>query len=345
MKYRITLANVAHRLGFVGNTINLGSFYPVPAVFETGDWHVHEYSSNGDPFYNEIFNFDVEIETDTPFIIAHSGTSDEKTAEATREKHITANAIRDFAIVMSTDFKVLSAKSGDTAVNYFYILDKNPEASLKAAVDSVKTFSKTFCAYPYASLAVVETPFLHGGMEYGALVYISNAVSEPAEYERVIVHEIAHQWWFGIVGNDQTRTAWIDEGLAEYSCFVFYKLNPEYKSYDAKKVVENLQNNIVAYQKIVSGVNGEFDRSMSRDINEFNTPLEYVLATYSRGMLLFYNLSEIASFEKLNSGLSSFAKTNAFKFGTRENLVSSLEKSCGTKLETYFEGWVSGVAA
>ena len=75
---------------------------------------------------------------------------------------------------------------------------------------------------------MVQTDFSEGGMEYGALVYISLDVTDQLQYQGVIVHEIAHQWWYGLVGNNQILTAWIDEGLAEYCTAVFFETHPQY---------------------------------------------------------------------------------------------------------------------
>ena len=59
----------------------------------------------------------------------------------------------------------------------------------------------------------------------------------PDVIDSVIVHEIAHQWWYGLVGNNQIRTPWIDEGLAEYCTAVFFETHPQYG-----KTLESIAN-------------------------------------------------------------------------------------------------------
>jgi aminopeptidase N len=65
-------------------------------------------------------------------------------------------------------------------------------------------------------------------MEYPALVMISDNIGEHISYEEVIVHEVAHQWWYSLVGNDQINYGFLDEGLTEYSTILFFENNPEY---------------------------------------------------------------------------------------------------------------------
>jgi hypothetical protein len=332
--YAVRLANIKHRLGWTDNFVNLGNFYPVPAVYENG-WQTHSYSSNGDPFYNDLYNFDVTLTAPEDYIIAHSG-------EEISPRRYRAYAIRDFAMVLSKNFKILTAGAGNTAVNYYFVNDDTPEIALQTAVKALSYFSREFWHYPYTTLAVVQTDFLHGGMEYGSLVYISADIdSKTVSYQTVIVHEIAHQWWYGIVGNNQTKTAWIDEGLAEYSTAVFFENHREYGETIDKIAASNLSA-LSLYDEILKRFGTVFDKSMSRDINSFGSGYEYTFCTYCRGMLLFYNIAKMAGYEKFNSGLGAFAAANKFTFGTQSTLVSALEDALRTKLGVYFDNYIAG---
>ncbi|MDR1917802.1 MAG: hypothetical protein LBQ05_02330, partial [Christensenellaceae bacterium] len=298
-------------------------------------WQTHSYSSNGDPFYNDLYNFDVTLNAPENYIIAHSG-------EEISYRRYRAYAIRDFAMVLSKSFKILSATIDGTAINYYYTNDNTPEIALQTAVKAISYFSREFWRYPYTTLAVVQTDFLHGGMEYGSLVYISADIdSETVSYQTVIVHEIAHQLWYGIVGNNQTKTAWIDEGLAEYSTAVFFESHPEYGETIEKIATTNLST-LAFYDEILKKFGTPFNKAMSRDINSFNSGYEYTFCTYCRGMLLFYNLAKMVGYKKFNSGLSAFATANRFAFGTKEALISALESTLKTKLSVYFDNFIAG---
>jgi aminopeptidase N len=334
MDYVVRLANIKHRLGWTDNFVNLGNFYPVPVVYDNG-WRTHSYSSNGDPFYNDLYNFNVTLTAPDDYIIASSGTE-------ISPRTFRAFAIRDYGMVLSKNFKTISKSSGNTDINYYYVNDNMPEISAQTAVKAVSYFSREFGQYPYPTLAVVQTDFLHGGMEYGSLVYISADVdSSTLSYQTVIVHEIAHQWWYGIVGNNQTETAWIDEGLAEYSTAVFFESHPEYGETIDKIAATNLST-LAMYDEILSKFGVPFDKAMSRDINAFKSGYEYTFCTYCRGMLLFYNIAKMTGYERFNKGLSAFMSAKRFDFGTKEALVSSLENTLNTKLVTYFDNFIAG---
>ena len=344
--YTVQLANIAHRLGWTDEVVNLGNFYPVPVIYENGVWQTYPYSFNGDPFYNALHNFDVTLRCDPNYVIASSGTL---VRQSPGFMNLRSSAIRDFAMVLGKNFKSLTRIVNKTAVNYFYISDPDPAASLDCAVDALRTFSRLFVNYPYKQLTVVQTDFLHGGMEYGELVYISTDILKPGGsqardfHNQVIIHEIAHQWWYGIIGNNQAKSAWIDEGLTEYSTLLFYDYNPRYSRLSRTQIVDNARENFAAYTKLVSGIGGQIDPQMNRDLNSFRSTHEYVFLTYVRGLLLFCDLEMLLGQKKIVGALANFAHEARFSFATQSKLVASIERSTRIQLSTFFESFLSGV--
>ncbi len=333
LQYTIKLAHVKHRLGYTDNAVNLGNFYAIPAVYENG-WQIYPYSYNGDPFYNEPYNFDVTISAPDGYQIATSGTQ-------VSANHFRGYLLRDFAIVMSRDFKTLSRKVGDTMVTYYYFNDDIPDVSLYTACNALAYFSNTFLDYPYSTLAVVQTDFLQGGMEYGALVYISLDVTDQLQYQGVIVHEIAHQWWYGLVGNNQIRTAWIDEGLAEYSTAAFFETHPQYGK-TLESIATQNKNSIQMFENIMNEYGVNYTRQMLKSTTDYHMPTEYTINTYARGMLLFYAISEMVGYDNLNQALAQFASDNCYGFATINRLTHALEDDLGYDLVKFMNNYLAG---
>ncbi len=333
LEYLVQLANIKHRLGYSDDTVNLGNFYPVPVVYDNA-WNTYPYSYNGDPFYNDPYNFEVTLNTSNDFIVASSG---EKINKNTYRSYIT----RDFAFVLSKDFQIKSEQVGGTTVNYYYIDDEIPDISMHTARNSLAFFSNEFYTYPYPTLAVVQTDFLHGGMEYGSLVYISRDVTDQLQYQTVIVHEIAHQWWYGIIGNNQTRSAWIDEGLAEYSTAIFFETHPQYGR-TLTSIAEENTSAINIYESMMKEFEVPYSMNMEQDLHSFKSSFEYTMNTYSRGMLLFYGIHEMVSYQKLNTALSSYIEENRFDFASKTSLIQHLEQELGRDLEDYFNKYLAG---
>ena len=343
INYKVQLANINHRLGYGNNTINFGNFYPIICMYEEGKGFITDlYHSNGDPFYSECANYEVKISYPSSYMLASSGqflsssNEDNKTTSIIKEEKI-----RDFCFVLSEKFKHSSVKVGDTIINYYgYVNDDNIEKCLNISADALTTFNEMFGKYPYSQLSIVKSNFVHGGMEYPNLVLISDEVaSEDLAY--VIVHEIAHQWWYGVVGNDEYNHAWQDEGLAEYSTLLFFKENQEYGE-DFDEMINNSTLSYKTFVRVFTDVLGEVDTSMDRALNEFNTEPEYVECTYTKGLLLFNAIHEMVGDKKFFKALKDYYKNYSFENASSAQMIASFNKSTGYDLEGFFNSWLNG---
>ena len=342
ISYVVTIPNINHRFGYGNNTINLGNFYPIACMYENGNFVTDLYHYNGDPFYSDIANYNVEIKYNKNLTLATSGNII-NTSEEGSTKVTTANAIsiRDFAMVLSDKFNVKETEVNGTKILYYYYGDTNPEKSLLTASDSIKTFNKLFGTYPYETLSVVEANFVHGGMEYPRLILISDDIEAHDDYINVIIHETAHQWWYGMVGNNEYKYGWLDEGLTEYSTALFYEKNPSYnKSKD--DIIKNANANYALYIEVYSAVYKEVDTSMNRALNEYKTEPEYVYIAYVKGMLLFDNIREVVGDKKFFNGLQTYFENGKYKNNTPENLINAFNESSKTDLSSLFNSWING---
>src|SRR5699024_2251727 len=122
------------------------------------------------------------------------------------------------------------------------------------------------------------------------LVMISDALVEE-DYDYVIAHEIAHQWWYGVVGNDEFNEAWIDESLTEFSTALFFGSHKEY-GLNYNQIIDGANSNYKFFLKIYKKINSEVDTSMLRSLIDFKTEPEYVNNIYTRGIIMFDTLKQ-----------------------------------------------------
>lgn len=341
-EYEITLPNINHRFGYGNNTINLGNFYPIACVYENGGFNKSEYHHNGDPFYSNISNYKVTVTNNENYTIASTGhiinnsvNNHEKTTV------LEAKAVRDFAIVVSNKFNTLSQKVGDTNINYYYYNDANPEQSLQTSVDALNTFNQLIGKYPYSNLAVVEANFVHGGMEFPNLVMISDCLEKYQDYQNTIVHEIAHQWWYGVVGNNEYNYGWLDEGLTEYTTALFYEHNASY-GLTYNEIMQNANSSYCLFVEVYEDIFGEVDTTMNRKLDEFNTEPEYVYISYVKGMLLFDSIREIIGEKTFLRCLKNYYRTYQGKNVSPDRLIKSFETTSLRSLESIFNSWIDG---
>ena len=342
IEYVVTMPNINHRFGYGNKTINLGNFYPILCVYENGDFSTNPYSTNGDPFYSEVSNYNVSIKYPSHYVLAHTGNLVENTDEGLyRTTKIKADNVRDFAMTMSVDFQIKTKDIDGTTINYYYYLDTEPETSFKACVDSLTTFNKLFGKYPYRQLSVCETNFVYGGMEYPNLVFISDDIDSHSDYVNTIVHEIAHQWWYGIVGNDEYTYGWLDEGLTEYSTALFYEDNPDYEI-TMQEVIKNTTNSYLLFVQVYTDIYGKCDTTMDRKLNEYNTEPEYVYIAYVKSVLLFNDIRELVGKEDFIKGIKLYFDTYKGKNVTPDDLIECIEKGSNKPIKDIFTSYIQG---
>ena len=341
-EYTLTLPNVNHRFGYGNNTINLANFYPIACVFENGNFNKSEYHYNGDPFYSDISNYNVTISNYETFALASTGNVlESKIVDHKSITKIQALAVRDFAFVLSDKFSTKQTKVGNTTINYYYYNDKSPEKSLQTAVDSLNTFNSLIGNYPYQTLSVVESNFVHGGMEYPNLVLISDCLEKYEDYQNTIIHEIAHQWWYGMVGNNEYNYGWLDEGLTEYTTALFYEKNPSYSlTYD--EIINNANSSYCMFVEVYSDIFGEVDTTMNRDLSQFKTEPEYIYISYVKGVLLFDSLREVLGSKTFFKCLKKYFEIYKGQNVSPSEMISSFETTSLRNLENFFNSWIEG---
>lgn len=341
MEYRVKLPENIDRFGYGKEIFNFGNWYPILAVYDEKGWNLDPYYSLGDPFYSDIANYQVTITTDKDMVIATSGNIlYEKTRKDKKVYKIEGKLLRDFAWVASPNFKIREIKAGDTIVKLYY-LDEGTgleDFALEVGRDSIEIFNKIFGKYPYGQYSIVMTEF-PTGMEYPSLVFIGRDYFRD-EYknslETVIVHETAHQWWYGIVGNDQIDEAWLDESLATYSEVI----------YMTEKYGEEIGKNYYSYSVEISYDFGkeiiENDTRVVKPLNEFKGWDDYGLLVYTRGAVFLEEIKREFGQDSLYNILSTYYDLYKFNIATTEDFIKVCETITNRPFETRANRWLYG---
>ncbi len=213
--------------GYDFNQINLVDWYPFIVPYK-GGWVLHDPMSWGEHLVYDAADIELNIKTD-PGVILAVGASPDANGEWTRYRMYGA---RTLAISASDEFIVNETAVGNVNIRSYYFsgFENAGDDMLIYGSEAISTFSAEFAPYPHQTLAIVQTD-MDDGMEYDGLVFLStDFYSEYNGTARsnltvIGVHEIAHQWWYSLVGNDQAYEPWLDEGLSTYSERIFYENN------------------------------------------------------------------------------------------------------------------------
>lgn len=238
MSYEVKLPEVFARMGYSGDFVMAGQWFPKLAVYETvgmrgrtsEGWNVHQYHGNSE-FYSDFGIYSVKIRVPESHTVAATGfqTKPIVTRDGQNIFQFYAEDVHDFAWAASPDFvyeELAYSDKGIPGVRIKLYLDPL-HADLKdryfhAAKSALSSYAKWYGSYPYNTLSIVVPPEGAngaGGMEYPTLVTSFAAVSENPGYdlERTVVHEIGHQYWYGMVASNEFEEAWLDEGFTSYA--------------------------------------------------------------------------------------------------------------------------------
>lgn len=340
IEYTLNLANVIARTGYNSHTINLANFYPILCGIDEHGFYECVYYSTGDPFYSDVASYLVTLSCDQKYVVASSGHQQSRQVkDGVSTSVYSLSRARDFTLVLSQDFCVETDLSTGVEINYYYYDDKDHKTSLKFAVQAINLFSNKFGEYPYQTLAVVQTQFVQGGMEFPALVMISDDL-EGQSYGEVIVHETAHQWWQSAVGNNEIEYGFLDEGLAEYSVVMFYENYPEY-SFTRQDLIKASENTYKVFCSVYDKVFHNVNTVMIRNLNEFTSEYEYVNIAYIKPCIMYDSLRTTIGEERFFNSLKRYYREYKFKNAKPDDLVGVFEK-CGADSNGFFESFFLG---
>lgn len=340
--FLLKLANVNHRTGITQNTVNLGNFFPILCGEKNGGFYEATYSQNGDPFLSSCAEFKVSLKAPKEYLVASTGDVIlERTLESKKEYVFTATDVRDFAMVLSNKYKVIEQTVDKTTLFYYYYQDETADKTLETATETFAYFSNVFGEYPYATYTIAQTGLCMAGQEYPRLSMLSSGL-DTQDKSRAIAHEVAHQWWYGVVGSDQIENAWQDEGLAEYSAITFFE-NYEKYGVTRENAITDALKEYRSYYDVYGSVLGRTDTKMTRNLKDFINEYEYQCLAQDKAVVMLDALHKSVGEKKFFSSLKKYYAENKYKIATAEDFISAFEKT-GLDVQGFFDSFLQGKA-
>jgi aminopeptidase N len=212
--------------------------------------------------------------------------------------------------------------------------------SLKFALDF---YAKNIFPYPYKKITLVDPPLkgmMSGGMEYPTLVTLGHIGFLPDSLkfaEQITVHELSHQYWYGIVGSDECREAWLDEGVTTF--FEMEILDEYFK--DAPSLLDS---------HLVEIDDWEFIRLQYLSLLPVDKPgqyswdflkgSQYANNVFAKSGLLLRSLKNHIGKNKIYDFFKFYAEKYKFKHPTTENFIETFNEFMGEDFTWAFEQFI-----
>jgi hypothetical protein len=334
-----TTGRAGHALfAYLRGVMALPTVYPLIPVYDDEGWNIEIAPDYSDDIYSDMAAYEVQITAPSAMTLVASGSCVQEVQEAETTTWICEAApMRNFVLILGENFELANRVVEDVVINsYFY-----PEhavgggKALEVAADALATFTELFGPYPYAELDVVETPNYLGGMEYPSLVVIEDALYPGVVgVEWLAAHEVAHQWWFGVVGNDQVDEPWLDEALTQYSTMLYYE-----KVYGPERAAGILRGEFVQIHQNL--VRRGRDMPAGLAASAYGPEL-YWQIVYDKGALYFHELRQAVGDESFFEILQTYYSRHRYKIATPESLLAVIESVTGDRHQDIFDTWIAG---
>lgn len=383
--FRVKIPASYSRLGHIKQQYQITQWYPKPAVYDREGWHPMPYLDQGE-FYSEFGSYDVWIDVPANYVVGATGDMEENDLETQflnqredlsvqflelpeeeavfpmeyaeeeyKSLHFTQQNVHDFAWFCDKDYYLIRSLIELPYTNetvecrtLFTNLERKYWGAIgnKALEQSILAYSLFNGNYPYKQVTAVEGALSAGaGMEYPNITVVSANDSEE-NLEQVIMHEVGHNWFYGILGSNERAHPWMDEGLNSYMENRYWK---QYHGDSTTLIPESIQKAIGI--NLTSSFTQEAAYRFSAGENS-DSPIEYPAADYTNicyGTIVYMKTARAFHFLEGYLGkevndlcYQTYFSEWKFKHPQPKDLQNVFEKVSKQDLSWFFEDFLSG---
>lgn len=366
MGFLLKVPRIFSRLGHKGEHYEVTQWYPKAVVYDEHGWHPDGYHALGE-FYGEYGDYDVWITLPQKMVVGATGVLMEPEEEIERMKrlaagerfeslkgmktlHFRAERVHDFAWVADPDYRVVRGREGDTAIWVLYLPEheKDWKEVLGYAKDALRYYGNWYGEYPYPTLTVADG-FLGtgGGMEYPNLVICSQgSVPLMRMLELVVMHEIGHQWFYGLLGSNEMDEAWLDEGINTFSEIRYME-----EKYGKKGNLFNWPNWLgfmpsigdrwVHQLSYYLTATNHAEKPILTPAYEFvDEPIAYQTAAYSKPAWVVDMLRYLLGEETFDRVMRTYVERYSYRHPHFDDFIQTAEEVSGQDLNWFFNQWL-----
>lgn len=355
IRYILTIPQIFDRTGTKDNYYFIAQWFPKPGVLQKdGQWHCHQFHRDSE-FFADYSNFSVSLTIPSKFSVGATGKliKKEKNADNSITYLYNESNVHDFAWSASPNFTLYSDKLTFTdnrepiyidmfiSPRHGVVKDRYMD-SLKYTIDFL---DKHLYPYGYKRLTFIDPPdngLGSGGMEYPTLItgfYHSMAPDSFKFPELVTIHEMIHQYFYGMVGTDEFREAWLDEGI---TMFWEMEISNEYFKDSASYLdssflkMDSWEVERKSYLSLLP-----LDPVEQYSWKFFNS-FQYSGNVYSKAGIFLMSLKNLIGKNKMYDCLRYYCEKYKFKHPTTEDFIETFNSFMGENFNWAFDWFIRG---
>lgn len=311
----------SQRLSYYKDIINGAHGFLVMSVYDEDkhQWNTAPYSRTFETDYYTSADYEVSLNVPDDYQVAMPGTISVRNDVVNGRKVVSTEArnTREFVFFASPNFKVDSVTRDGLTVEYYYF-DNQPgknklvERYMDEAFKAIDFFSDKYGVYPYPEFRIVESYVEGVAVEYARVIQMGQIKrnADPAQ-DTVFVHEIAHQWFHALIGNDSETESFLDEGFADFSKVYFAE-----KQGDKMNGFKSIQFDDSSIDRAIASTNEE--------VGDWASPVYY-----DKGRQAIYQLYRTVGEAKFDEFMREYFTRYVYQNATMDGLLQTIEDVLG----------------
>jgi hypothetical protein len=319
------------RFGITEGVLFAPTFYPIVPRLQDGKWMTQDAPLAGDTTNSEVAFYEVRVTTDAEHVVVATGTEiDSRLVEdGSRTLTFVSGPARDFAVALGP-FLSETVEVAGVQVTGWVIPEHEADLvrMVEAAGNQMEILSDRIGPYPYLELDLVDVPGAFGGIEYPGLVSVGTVGGPGLIFPTV--HEVGHQWFYGLIGDDQLQEPWLDEAAATYTEVLYYE--EVFGAGTATGLLADFREQVMAHPNANSPI--------GLPVDGYDSQREYGLFVYLKGALFFDALRLELGDELFFRFLQDYYESFRYQIATAADFQAAAERTCGCDLDELFDLWV-----
>ena len=301
--YQIQIPEDQTAFGYTDRQMLLSDWYAfIPPYLPDEGWLINEPGYVGEYLAYPLADFTVNLRLSPPMESLVVAASAPLLALDGNCWRYSVEQVRNFSFAISPEYQTFSTGPEPAAI-YAYTFPEHADLGARAAAIALEAwalYSELYGENPRQFMSIIEADLTDGlecdGLFYLSKSYFASADETPQNYFHLLVaHETAHQWFYGLIPNDQANEPWLDESLAAYSELLYLE-----------RYYPDLVDWWWDFRVRAFGPTGTVDST----IYDFLTSRPYINAVYLRGVTFQQALRDAVGDEVFFTSLKTYADSS-----------------------------------
>ncbi|MFA6217436.1 MAG: M1 family aminopeptidase [Candidatus Omnitrophota bacterium] len=356
LDFKVDIPHAYGRFGWHQGITSLARWYPLLSVVDKSGWHNYPFYIYHQPYFSEASYYKVTLTLPQDEVVASTALVKTKTDNPDGTKTLmmeTEFPVRDFALGVSKSFLVHSIASGEVTIQSYYLKgdEKRAVAAASYAASLMRYYAERFGSYPYKAFSIVPSYLGYGGCQSSCFIFIDTRVYRvPGFLERyfnfLIAHETGHQWFYNIIGSDEYREMFLDEGMNSYWIlrYLEHTYGPDAQVLTLPPGIRWLVPNFSFHGSTVArylylAKNG-LDGPVVSDLSSFQEPSSIFALTYGKGAAVLEMLNAEVGSQVFEGVMKRYTGEFRFKNFSFDDFMRICNEESGKDLTLFFHGWL-----